>query len=64
MPSVKNFQLIHSIDANYVVMQMGKCAPRRDDMQPFFTVDYQYPMTALQAFGIALSSFDSKLACE
>lgn len=29
-----------------------------------FTCDYNYPMCAAQAFGIALSSFDSKLACE
>jgi len=29
-----------------------------------FTVDYNYPLNALQAFAIALSSFDSKLACE
>ena len=29
-----------------------------------FTMDYRYPMCALQAFGIVLSSFDSKLACE
>jgi tubby-related protein 1 len=29
-----------------------------------FTMDYQYPMTAIQAFGICLSSFDGKLACE
>jgi len=27
-------------------------------------MDYRYPMCAVQAFGIALSSFDSKLACE
>ena len=29
-----------------------------------FTCDYIYPMCAIQAFGIALSSFDNKLACE
>jgi hypothetical protein len=29
-----------------------------------FTMDYQWPLSAIQAFGIALSSFDNKLACE
>ena len=29
-----------------------------------FTMDYQHPLCALQAFGIALSSFDYKIACE
>jgi hypothetical protein len=29
-----------------------------------FTMDFQYPLSALQAFGIALTSFDPKLACE
>ena len=36
-------------------MQVG------DDM---FSMDYKWPLSAVQAFGIALSSFDSKLACE
>lgn len=42
----------------YVVMQFGRVA------EDVFTMDYRYPMCALQAFAIALSSFDSKLACE
>ena len=29
-----------------------------------FIMDYRAPLSALQAFAIALSSFDSKLACE
>jgi tubby-related protein 1 len=29
-----------------------------------FTMDIQYPISLMQAFGIALSSFDAKLACE
>ena len=43
---------------DYVIMQFGRIS---DDV---FTMDYSFPMCALQAFGIALSSFDSKLACE
>jgi hypothetical protein len=44
--------------ADYIVMQFGRVS---DDN---FTMDYTYPLSALQAFGIALSSFDGKLACE
>jgi hypothetical protein len=29
-----------------------------------FTMDVQRPMSIIQAFGIVLSSFDAKLACE
>ncbi|XP_069763513.1 tubby protein-like isoform X2 [Narcine bancroftii] len=56
--SVKNFQIIHANDPDYIVMQFGRVA---DDV---FTMDYNYPMCPLQAFAVSLSSFDSKLACE
>ena len=56
--SVKNFQIVHDSDTDYIIMQFGRVA------EDVFTMDFRYPMCALQAFGIALSSFDSKLACE
>ncbi|KAK1796387.1 hypothetical protein P4O66_009443, partial [Electrophorus voltai] len=56
--SVKNFQIIHNKDQDYIVMQFGRVA---DDA---FTLDYSYPLCAVQAFAIALSSFDGKIACE
>ncbi|XP_054641732.1 tubby-related protein 1-like isoform X3 [Dunckerocampus dactyliophorus] len=56
--SIKNFQIVHSKDLDYIVMQFGRIA---DDI---FTLDFKYPMCAVQAFAIALSSFDGKLACE
>ncbi|XP_077876270.1 tubby-related protein 1 [Ictidomys tridecemlineatus] len=56
--SVKNFQIIHSDDPDYIVLQFGRVA------EDAFTLDYRYPLCALQAFAIALSSFDGKLACE
>ncbi|ODN06506.1 Tubby protein [Orchesella cincta] len=56
--SVKNFQVIHESDEDYVVVQFGRVA------EDVFTLDYRYPMCALQAFAIALTSFDNKLACE
>lgn len=56
--SVKNFQLVHCADEDYIVLQFGRIAENT------FTLDYNFPMCALQAFAIALSSFDSKIACE
>lgn len=50
------FLFFPSVD--YIVMQFGRIA---DDI---FTLDYSYPMCAVQAFAIALSSFDGKIACE
>ena len=29
-----------------------------------FTMDYRYPLSAVQAFTICLASFDRKMACE
>eukprot|EP00455_Lapot_gusevi_P025306 TRINITY_DN2657_c0_g1_i2.p1 TRINITY_DN2657_c0_g1~~TRINITY_DN2657_c0_g1_i2.p1 ORF type:complete len:424 (+),score=85.29 TRINITY_DN2657_c0_g1_i2:106-1377(+) len=56
--SVKNFQLIQNENPEYVVLQFGKVASHK------FTMDYQWPMSAFQAFSICLSSFDYKIACE
>lgn len=39
-------------------MQFGRISDRE------FTCDIHWPMSILQAFAVALSSFDSKLACE
>uniref|UniRef100_W5KLH5 Si:dkey-220f10.4 n=1 Tax=Astyanax mexicanus TaxID=7994 RepID=W5KLH5_ASTMX len=55
--SVKNFQIVHP-DNEYIVMQFGRVA------EDVFSMDYSFPMCALQAFAITLSSFDGKLACE
>ncbi|CAF0811644.1 unnamed protein product [Adineta ricciae] len=71
--SVKNFQVVHDDDPEYVCMQFGRVSDgklmtilletsiRNTNV---FTCDYKYPLCAVQAFGIALSSFDGKLACE
>ncbi|XP_073346362.1 tubby protein [Pagrus major] len=56
--SVKNFQIIHPDNEDYIVMQFGRVA------EDVFSMDYSFPMCALQAFAITLSSFDGKLACE
>jgi len=56
--SVKNFQICHSSKPDFIIMQLGKID------QDVFNMDFRYPLSALQAFGIALSSFDCKIACE
>ena len=63
--SVKNFQLVASaengvagLEHENVILQFGKVG------KDVFTMDYQYPISAFQAFAICLSSFDTKIACE
>lgn len=64
--SVKNFQLVASPESGVaagqehenVILQFGKVG------KDVFTMDYQYPISAFQAFAICLSSFDTKIACE
>lgn len=73
--SVKNFQLIAasgeatdnagagnshpgSSDHDKIILQFGRIG------KDLFTMDYRYPLSAFQAFGICLTSFDTKLACE
>ena len=56
--SVKNFQIVHEFNTDYIVMQFGKVD------KDAYTCDYSYPMCALQAFGVALTSLDNKLGCD
>jgi hypothetical protein len=46
---------MYIIGQEEVVMQFGRID------EDTFTCDYRYPLSAIQAFGIALSSFDSRL---
>jgi tubby and related proteins len=41
-----------------VVLQFGRVGTDE------FSLDYQFPITPLQAFAIALAALDPKLACE
>jgi tubby-related protein 1 len=56
--SVKNFQLVEPENQNLIYIQMGKIDNNK------FTLDFRFPVSAMQAFAVALSSFDSKIACE
>lgn len=51
-----NYMII--IAEDLVLFQFGRASKNT------FSLDFQYPFCPLQAFAIALTSFDSKLACE
>ncbi|KAI3514281.1 hypothetical protein L1887_12601 [Cichorium endivia] len=63
--SVKNFQLVACLDNEAgveehenIILQLGKADKN------YYIVDYQYPISAFQAFAIGLSSFDTKVVGE
>lgn len=69
LSSVKNFQLVSAVDHTLsntdpwfshdrVILQFGRC--KKND----FALDFAWPMTPLQAFGIALAQSESKICCE
>ncbi|XP_078446841.1 tubby-like F-box protein 6 [Wolffia australiana] len=73
MPSVKNFQLVaspvHESDngasrpiiepgEDDIVLQFGRVG------KDLFTMDFRHPISALQAFAICLSNFETKISCE
>jgi hypothetical protein len=55
--SVKNFQLCHRRDQDNIMLQFGRIQGRHS-----FTMDFQHPLTAVQAFSIAISSLQSKIS--
>ena len=55
--SVKNFQLCDRSDQDNIMLQFGRIHGRHS-----FTMDFQYPLTAVQAFSIAISSLQSKIS--
>jgi Tub family len=55
--SVKNFQLCDRNDQDHIMLQFGRIQGRHS-----FTMDFQHPLTAVQAFAIAISSLQSKLS--
>ncbi|XP_017719824.1 PREDICTED: tubby-related protein 2 isoform X3 [Rhinopithecus bieti] len=56
--SVKNFQIMDPKHPEHLVLQFGRVGPDT------FTMDFCFPFSPLQAFGICLSSFSWKLAVE
>ncbi|XP_073056339.1 tubby-like protein 8 [Primulina eburnea] len=55
--SMKNFQLTLERNGKQMILQLGRVAKSKYEM------DYRYPLTGYQAFCICLASIDSKLCC-
>lgn len=55
--SVKNFQLCDRHNHDESMLQFGRIEGRHS-----FTMDYSYPLSAVQAFAIAISSLQSKIS--
>lgn len=55
--SSKNFQLIMEEHGKQVILLHGKVESSK------YIMEYRFPLTAYQAFGICLASIDSKLCC-
>ncbi|GBG28080.1 Tubby protein [Hondaea fermentalgiana] len=60
LPSNKNFQLMVNGSSD-VALQFGKVAESPE--AELFTLDVSWPLSPLQAFGVALSACDRKLLC-
>lgn len=55
--SVKNFQLCERTNHERIMLQFGRIQGRHS-----FTMDFQHPLSAVQAFSIAISSLQSKIS--
>ncbi|KAH7440643.1 hypothetical protein KP509_03G003600 [Ceratopteris richardii] len=55
--SSKNFQLIMEEHGKQIILLHGKVSNSK------YIMEYRFPLTAYQAFGICLASIDSKLCC-
>eukprot|EP00397_Hematodinium_sp_SG-2012_P027000 GEMP01028337.1.p1 GENE.GEMP01028337.1~~GEMP01028337.1.p1 ORF type:complete len:366 (+),score=65.15 GEMP01028337.1:180-1277(+) len=57
-PSVKNFQLVQSDNANDIYLQFGRYGANK------FNLDFGFPFSPFQALSIAISSLDYKISSE
>jgi tubby-related protein 1 len=60
MPSVKNFLLVSPGDHDVNLMLFGK-TEKSDNI---FSLDFQWPLSAAQAFAIGISAVDLKPGCQ
>jgi tubby-related protein 1 len=58
MASVKNFQLVDTSNPGRVLIQFGRVEENK------FNLDYQHPICGVQAFALAVTSLENKLACD
>ncbi len=54
--SVKNFQIID--DKDNLILQFGRGGDNA------FIMDFKYPLSPIQAFGICLTSVERKFGCQ
>ena len=57
-PSVKNFILTYKDQEEPLILLFGRVG------EDVFHLDLMYPLSPVQALGIVMTSFDTKLACE
>ena len=55
--SVKNFQLCDRSNQDHIMLQFGRIHGRHS-----FTMDFQFPLSPVQAFAIAISSLQSRIS--
>jgi tubby and related proteins len=79
MTSVKNFQLVSASDPDTVLLQVRDLMSQLCSLsfpsslffmaqfgrvsKDLFTLDFQWPFSPLQAFAVALGSFDTRVSC-
>mmetsp|Transcript_9606 Transcript_9606/g.15739 ORF Transcript_9606/g.15739 Transcript_9606/m.15739 type:complete len:584 (-) Transcript_9606:97-1848(-) len=66
LPSNKNFQLCLLDDPDEkdkTVFQFGKVVSHETHQTAVYTMDFQYPMSPVQCFAIAISACSQKLGC-
>jgi len=56
--SIKNFQLIENNNSDNIILQFAESKKENE-----YILDFQFPLTPIQAFGIAISSIQNKLLC-
>eukprot|EP00924_Labyrinthula_sp_SR-Ha-C_P003429 augustus_masked-scaffold_15-processed-gene-9.43-mRNA-1 protein AED:0.43 eAED:0.43 QI:0/-1/0/1/-1/1/1/0/594 len=66
LPSNKNFQI--ELKSSYAVvddirLQFGKVDENTEKNESIYTIDFQWPLSPIQALAICLSSCDRKLGC-
>lgn len=57
-PSIKNFQLIHPMDLDNILLTFGKTG------KDMFVIDFTHPLNAVEAFFFGICSLDTKFCCE
>ena len=60
IPSVKNFLLVQPDDHSEILMLFGKI----EKSDNIFSLDFRWPLSAIQAFAVGISAVDFKPGCQ